>query len=400
MKLDGLWRKRRAHDLRTMAPYWRYMMSSGGVAIGFAVIMCIQGYATLLSGVQATSEMSPALTLSASLLIALSLLWNPARTYLVQPDLVFLLPKESKMNEYLLGAWKSGLMMSGLLTAAAVWLYWPFYRAVDTGSAADYCFSFVCLLALKALLYYGSWKERQFRYTADRIAFAAAKSIAALATCFALLRDGPSWQLAFLLILWAAYAAAIRLPAAYSLHWEHLLQLERRTISLHEAWFSLFTDLPHRVEVYKPRPYLNGLLRFIPYRKERAFHYKYWRSFLRSPLLIMAVRIILLEAVLIWLFPAAWSAAAIYVLFCWMLGLQLRSIQSAPTEPLLAAVIPLPAVRRTDAQRDVQRVSSVAAMLLMGVPLLLVAPFPLAAGCIAAAAAASIIYARRRRRSP
>lgn len=401
MKLEQLWKKRRETYLRRVMPYWRYVMSSGGVAMGFAAILAIQGYAELLKRTRMAEGggEGPLFTLlpaGAAVVLAAVLLWNRARTYLAQADIVFLLPVEARMREYVREAWAHGASMSFAAMAAALGLYWPLYHAAGFGSVLQYAAVCAALLALKALLYYGAWKERQFRYRTDRAAFAAVKWIAALATSYALLSGGTGGAMGIAAAIWLAYFAALRVPSAYRIHWEQLLQEEKRTVALHEAWFGLFIDLPGRAETYKPRPYVDALLRMIRYHRNNAYVYMFWRTFLRSSMFPIAVRLIVLEALLVWVFPLPWAAAAIYALFCWILGLQLRGLQTSWSEPLLVAIAPLPRKLRNRSQRKVQRAANVIGALLMAIPLFLAAPLPIAAGFAAAGAGSALLFARER----
>jgi len=400
MKLEGLWQKRRETYLRRVMPYWRYVMSSGGVAMGFAVILAIQGYASLLNRARTADVGDPLfawLPLGAAVILAAVMLWNRARTYIMQADLVFLLRRESGMKDYFRGAWRSGLSVSLAAAAAVLALYWPLYGAADYGSAGQYAAVCAALLALKALLYYGAWRERQFRYRSDRALFTSVKWMAALATAYALLGGVEGFAVVWSGAIWLAYALALRVPTSYRVHWEHLLEEERRTAALHEAWFCLFIDLPGRTETYKPRSYLNGWLKLIRYRKDNAYVYLYWRTLLRSSMFMIALRIVILELLMVWVFPYPWAAVFIYILFCWMLALQLRGLQSVWTEPLLAAMSPLPAALRSRSQRKVQRAANVIGALVMGIPLLFAATPLLAAVFAALGIASALLFSRPRR---
>ncbi len=396
MNLRRLWSERRAAYMREVLPYWKYVMSSGGMAMGFVVILTIQGYASLLNRTRAAGGADEWLPLGAAAVVALALLWNPARTYARSADLALLLRLESRMGAYFRGAWAWGSGMSAALTLAVLLLYWPLYDASRSGSAVSYAAAAVALAALKALLYAGAWRERRFRYGGARAAFAVAKAAAAFATAYALLRGPLDPADAGLALVWAAYAFALRAPRAHGVHWEHLLELERRTRSRHERWFGFFVDLPFQGETYRPRRYWNGLLRLLRYDAANAFRYMYWRTFLRSSMSALALRMIALEAALVWVFPHPWIAIALYVVFYWLIGLQLRGIQAPPTEPLLSAMSPQPPFRRAQSQRAVRRTAHVvAAALLAAAPAIAVSP-PLAAGCAAAGTAAAFFFARTR----
>jgi ABC-2 type transport system permease protein len=394
MKLELLWKRRRTDYLREALPYWRYVLSSGGAAMGFLFILSVQGYAFVLRALREGAIADSLLPVYAAAAITAALLWNPVRTYMKSPDLLFMLPMEGKMQAYFQGARRFGMAASFGGTALLLFLYWPLYEAAGYGSVRSYGAAAAITLAVKGLLYDGKWREGRFRYRTDRRLFQAVKAIAAFATCYVLL-GGVEQLLEYgIVLVWGLYAAAVKKPQTVPVHWEYLLQQEQRTAALHEKWFSFFVDLPHRQESYKPRIYLNGLLSLLSFRKSNAFLYLYWRTFLRSSMAVLAIRMIIIEGVLIALFPQSWTAVGLYGIFGWLLALQLRSIRSAPAEPLFAAMSPLPAKAREASQRTVQRMSTLIGVLLMAVPVFLVAPLLVAAGSMAVGAVVVFLFAR------
>jgi ABC-2 type transport system permease protein len=400
-ELGVLWRRRRSAYLRAVMPYWRYVMSSGGMAMGFAFILAVQGYAMVLTRMReagtGTGEIDPWLPAYAAGALTAVLLWNPVRTYVERPDFIYMLPMEGRIGAYFRGSWRSGAAMSIAATLAVLMLYWPLYDAARLGGAAAYAWAAALALGVKAILYFGAWKERQFCYQMDRMLFLGVKTLAVAATGYVLLRGELHLSsMVAIGVIWSAYALALRRPPAYNVHWERLLAEERRTILWHEAWFGFFVDLPHREAAYKPRAYMNGLLRAIRYRRENAFLYLYWRTFIRSSMFLFMLRMIALEALLIWIFPSTWAAVLIYGIFVWLMGLQLRGLQAAPSEPLLAAISPLPPVLRRRSQRAVQRLSNGIGVLLMTLPVFFVAPLPFAVGCAAVGSGSVLLFASGR----
>jgi len=399
MRLEALWQSRRERYLRDVLPYWRYVLSSGGAAMGFVAILATQGYFALLAQTRESGAAPWWLPAAAAGLAAFGLLWNPVRTYLREPDLVFLRPLEGRMDEYARAGRRLGLLWSGGWTVAALALYWPFYAALrgEEGGAPAYAVVCALLLLVKALLHRGAWIERRFRERALVAAFAAAKTIAAFATAYAALRGVDGFAaLAAYAAAWGGYAAALRLPDARGVRWERLLRQERRTRALHEAWFGFFVDLPSRASGYKPRPYWNPLLRLVRYERSNAALYMYWRTFLRSSILTLAARLVVLFAALVALFPAPWTAAAIYAAGCWLLGLQLRAVRNAPSDPLLSVVSPISAEERERALRAVQRSAGAIGVALMAAPLFASLSPVWAAGCMTFGLGTAFLFASRR----
>ena len=325
-------------------------------------------------------------------LLALALLWNPVRTYLKPPDLVFLLPLEGEARHYFRGAWVYGAAVSGAAAAFVFGLYLPFHRLTDAAPAPVLA---LVLMILKMLLYFGAWKERQFRSRAARALLTAVKTLAVFATVYALLRFRLSYGHLLLPLLWGAYAAAVKIPESYRIHWQHLLQLERRTQARIDAWFRFFTDLPQQAGTYRRRAYLDAILKPIRHTRRNAALYLYARTLLRSPEAAMIGRMIVLAAALIWLFPGPWSAAPIYIVFIWLIGMQLRGLPPPAGNPLLDAVSPIADAERRNARRKVRRMAVVAAAVILSVPLFILLEPGVAVACAGAGCLFSLLTAGR-----
>ncbi|WP_274363845.1 ABC transporter permease [Paenibacillus thermotolerans] len=386
--LEQLWLRRRQEERKETLPHWKYVFGSGFGLVSAGVIFGgFHAYVTALRYVERAGSIEVSLALIAAALLLPVLLWNPVRTYIIEPDIVFLSPAESRMDAYFRAPKRAGAVRSGLLTVAVLAAVWPFYSALG-GSTASYLLVAAGVLLMKAILFYGAWAEKQFESNRIRVLFVIVKAVAAFAAVSVLFRHPPSAALPAAAAVWGAYVLALRAPRRFAVHWERLIRAERRTVAAWEAWFNQFVDLPRREETYRRRPVIEAMLAGVPWGKAGAYTYLYWRTLLRSSIYSIAARLIALAYLFFFLFPGLWTGPLIYFLFLFLVGVQLRSVRRIRRDLLHLAVSPIPENDRQRAARAVVRKAQLLCALLLAVPL-----FWAAAGTAGIGAALSLIIA-------
>jgi ABC-2 type transport system permease protein len=372
---ERLWRERRTADLKDTLPYMKYVIGSGfGLLIAAAFIVAIQGYIVALREAEQSGSLAYPLEAIGAVLLTSILLWNPLRSYLTEADTIFLTPAESRMEIYFRAAKRLGTSVSGLIALSVLLLIAPYYLALG-GVLLQYMGIAAAIMAMKALLYYGAWKERQFESRSLRFLFLIVKIVAVFATVYALLRSS-SLLPAFLifLVVWIAYALSLRIPRSFLLNWEGLIREERRTREMVERWFSQFVDRPTNGETYKRRGYLQPILSLVSpaFGKGNPYHYLFWRRLLRSSLFMIVLRLLILYYLFLFLFPGRWIAVLLFALFALFIGAQLKSLRPARSEVIHLAVATVPEQESSAAIRAIRRMVHGFCILLMAVPLLFI----------------------------
>ncbi|WP_199618332.1 ABC transporter permease [Paenibacillus alkalitolerans] len=392
--LTELWRRRRNADAKETFPYWKYVFSSGfGLVAAAAVFLSIQGYIFLLREAEQTGGLPVSLPFAAASLLTVTLLWNPVRTYLTEPDIVFLTPAESRMTHYFRPAWNRGLLQSGFGVCAALLAIWPFFSALG-GTALVYGAVIIMTVVIKAILFFGSREEKRFDSPTYRIVFLAVKALAAFASIHLMFRFPLSVSIPAVVVVWAAYLLSLRLPGKFSVHWEYLIREERRKKAVTERWFSQFVDLPRSEETYRRRAYLQPLLTLASKNARNAYVYLYWRTLLRSSIFMILVRLMLLEYLFMFLFPGKWTSTAIYAGFVILAGIQLKSLETIRRDVLHLAVSPIPEEQRRLAVRTIRRSAHRAWNVLAALPLFAVMPWHFVITLTAAGVVAPVLFAR------
>lgn len=278
-------RKDRAAAFRSdVVPYFRYVMQSGfGLLVAAAVFTGIFGYANLLQDVP---ETLPAGWIGA-VAIAFVALWTPHRTYMRTADTVFLLPMEGAVvRHYIRPALQYAAAASVLRVLAVYLLYMPLYinapATMEIAQARPLWLPGLAFAAVAVWNAAGRWDERRAVSATARTTMGAARIAATFLMAWALL-NGPLVPALGLtgggMLLLAMIGRAIRRVA---LPWERLIREEARTVRSWRRFLSWFVDVPTEEARPTRRQWAAWFGDRLPWKRERAWHYWYAKTFARG----------------------------------------------------------------------------------------------------------------------
>ncbi len=364
--LEAVWGKRARDFRKEILPYIRYMGQSGFPAfLSLLFVSATIGYFSLLRHLP---EQFPFAAVGVAVLTP-AVCWSPLRTWLAAADTVFMMPRESQMGRYLRLSFRRGAIGSGLLAAAALVLYLPFYRHAEAPIGA------VAIVLISALLravhVQAAWRERQLCWPGIRrllrvLRWTLTGMMLAVWLSFQL------WQAVLFTLLAALLLGLVyKLPSRHRFPWERLIAEEERTRKRFYVFFGLFIDVPTLPSATARRAYLSWLLAFIPYGRRSTFSYLYTASLLRTETGGILLRLAALGSlVLYWLADAAlfggWGALLAYGLFLGIIGLQLGGLRHIHRYSVWHHVYPLPDTQRLEQYVKVDRIAlAVCAALLL-----------------------------------
>ncbi|MGI2295439.1 ABC transporter permease [Paenibacillus sp. GXUN7292] len=373
--LTKIWTSRSRAFLKEIFPYIRIMSMSGLPAVcSLFIIYFLISYFSFIHNIPAGFPIE-ALGIA---LLTLALCWSPLRTWLVQADIVFLMPKEHQMKLYMKRSYRRSLVQGILLLAVILLFYLPVYR--QAAEPNSLWLIAVAAAAVKAGNSYFGWRERRVVYDGARILLRCLRWLLTAAAVAAWL-IAAWWQaLLFSLLLAGLLAALHRLPVRYSFAWERLIREEAATRKRYYLLFGMFTDIPALMTRPHRRSYLAWLLGKIKYGPQHAYIYLYAAAIIRLELSGIIMRLIALGSfVLYWAASAAaWSgyAASLISIFCLLLiGLQLGSLMQLHKESVWKHVYPLSEKDRVKqfitVDRFVLLISAVWLCVVQAVPLML-----------------------------
>ncbi|WP_178022522.1 ABC transporter permease [uncultured Paenibacillus sp.] len=344
MELRTLRSRRKAAFWGKVLPYLPYVFQSGVAVLMLLLLIAFSAWYTAF-----LQNIPPGLPIRWILL----LLWGPLtvyagfRTYAQPADVIFLLPQETKMSAYLTPAFRNGLIYKLIGLYIVVLLAWPLYqRSGEGGVIQPLWLMMIVLLLLKALSAYGAWQELRITTSRARAGFRL------LRWCFLLLMTAawiwqPAWKSALFMVLVSLnYALILRFPMKHKIPWDNLIAAERSAAARVMLVLGWFVDVPAEGQKVVRRRWLSGIGNGIPWRPADAYRYLLVKTFVRSELLGIVLRLTLLGMVLAGWNDKSWLGPAIYLLFVFLAGTQLASIRQAHRDSPAASFYPLPAGAR------------------------------------------------------
>jgi len=369
MDLKELRRARRSRFMGSMLPYAGYIIQSGvAMVLLFVLIAFTAWYVSLLGNVPA------GLPIRWIMLVLLlpAAVHSSFRTYLQSPDTIFLLPQGHRMREYFRPAWISGIGWKSLRLAFILITLWPLYIRAEAAPKLLWATALL-LLGVKLLSSYGYWREQTM------ISGAASKAYALLRwAAGGLILSAWLWQpagrgLIFIALLSGAYAAALAVPGRHAVPWEKLIATEKNQGARALLVLGWFVDVPGREQRVNARRLLSRWGRGIPWKRDTAYRYLLTKSFARGDIFGIVMRMGVLSLILNWWNRGTLIGSGLYLLFLFVIGIQLFSLRKLHHESFWLTVYPLPeGTRAVNTTQFVFRIHLLGA-LLMWLPFLSVA---------------------------
>ncbi|PKH08882.1 ABC transporter permease [Planomicrobium sp. MB-3u-38] len=299
--LHDVWSKRLGSYTVEVQNYFKYIFT-GHIAVVLLFAIGAAGYA-YSDWVQNVPENFPGALLLA-VIFGVLLAYSPPSTLLKEADMVYFLPLESKLDEFLKPAIKWSFLSQLYLPVIAFIVSLPMVNALY-GLETSYLIGFPILLLIikwwnvqtefsfrKAFAGQKSWLDRLCRFV---LAFAFTYFYVDNLVLVAAL-------LLFAMILYGKWVQnrAAGLPFPY----EHFVRLEENRMLRFYQFANYFTDVPQIKGKIKQRSWLNWIYRFIGKNPEDAHYYLVWRTFIRSDeLFYLWVRLTLLTIAGVLLIP-------------------------------------------------------------------------------------------------
>ena len=346
MDLKSLRIQRRRQFWGEIIPYLGYVMQSG-VAVMF-LFMFIAFSAWYTSLVQHIPAGLPIRWIMLVALLPITVQSN-FRTYLQFPDVVFLLPQESKMKRYLSGSWISSVMYKLVGLTLVFLTAWPLYFRSDNAPKSFWTF-LILLFILKIISSYGGWKELSM------VSIRASKGYRLLRwVVMALGLSAWLWQpmgksLIYVLLLVVTYVVSLSFPVKHLVAWERLIAKEQSQIGRVMLVLGWFVNVPERQQRVYPRRLLSKVGSQLSWVRSSAYRYLITKSFVRSDIFGIVMRACILGILLVWWTRGSLLGSGIYLFFLFLVGVQLSSLQGYHRDSFWLNIYPIPTNSR---QRNV-----------------------------------------------
>lgn len=365
MDMKLLRAKRKGAFWGKIVPYFPYILQSG-VAVVLLILLIVFSawYTTLLRNVP------PGIPIRWIMLLLLTpiVIWSSFRTYLHQADAIFLLPLEKRMKEYLTPTFISGIIYKLMSLCIVLLIIWPLYIRADE-APKSLGITLLVLLVFKLISSYGGWQEIKMVSRRLRQGFRLLRWSAMLLLVAVWLWQPELHSLIYSVLLIATYLVAIRLAPRHTMPWEALIENERAQVSRVRMVLGWFIDMPAEGQKISRRRLLSGIGQKIAWGPATAYQYLLVKTLIRSELLGILTRLILLGILLVAWNGSTWWGVGIALFFVFLCGVQLASLYRMHEDSPAVSFYPLPSGSRLKTSlRLIYRIQLTAA-ILFSVPL-------------------------------
>ncbi|MEF2967912.1 ABC transporter permease [Paenibacillus sp. M1] len=365
MKLGELRSRRKSSFWSKVLPFLPYVFQSGVAVLFLLLLIAFSAWYT--SFLQNIPPGLPVLWIMLVLLGPLTV-YSGFRTYMQPADVVFLLPQETGMKEYLRPAQRSGIIYKLIGLYILLIILWPLYIRSGAEVRHPFWLFLVILLLLKLLSAYGAWQELRISTSRARAGYRL------LRWCFILLLLAawlwqPAWKSAlFTLLLGINYLLALRFPMKHNVPWENLIAAEKSGAARVMMILGWFVDVPAEGQKVVRRRWLSGVGNRIAWNRAGAYRFLLTKTFIRSELLGIIIRLTLLGMIVVGWNGKTWMGAAVYLFFVFLAGTQLTVLRHVHSDTPADSYYPIPAGSR---QRETV---ALAFRVLLGIVLLVWLP--------------------------
>ncbi|MFC6253839.1 ABC transporter permease [Secundilactobacillus hailunensis] len=320
--MNNLYRKRLASHLKEMFKYLRLVFNDHFV---FALLIFIGGLGLAYSN--GLKELQPNLWWAKPVIVVVLLLvlqMGRFATLFQDADVVFLLPREADIRQYLKGARLYSEGLAFIYELFGMFVLLPFIQVTDGMPVVDLAMIAVAQLLLKDSLFSlaivsrfqvkTSWLKQSFWF----------KWLAPLIILLVSVYGMPLIGLLLALILAVGLRVADRRFNAVPFDWWHAIGLENNRMLGVYRFFNLFTNVPMLKGVAKRRRYLDWLLNSVKATPKNTYLYLYSHGIVRSGEFSgLYLRLTILGMILLYFVRGTWLPIALAALFLYLIGFQL-----------------------------------------------------------------------------
>lgn len=336
-----LWKERFGTFAKETGSYLRYIFN-GHLVI---VVLFLLGTAAFYyqEWIETLKPDFPAAWIIA-LVLAAVLTYSPIQTFLTEADKIFLLPLETRLDDYFRKSITFSLSLQSYLLLLLLAVLMPLHVKIHGADFKSFFILFIALILIKWINILIRWNvqyfiEKNVKLTDSIIRFCI--NVVLLYFIFS------GAQLFF-----AAVPAAVLIMLYFyykkqtkdkGLKWEQLIEDEERRMNAFYRVANMFTDVPKLRDRTKRRKWLDWLVNIIPYKQDLAFSHLYLRTFARSgDYFGLLVRLTLIGGAALYFLLYGPGQILFALLFMYLTGFQLLPLWNHHQNKLWVGLYPVP----------------------------------------------------------
>lgn len=375
--MQSIWSKRFLHYIGEVQKYMRFVFT-GHLAIVFVFAVGAAGY-QYSEWLKVAPNDFPAEWLVA-IIIGAILSFSAPTTLIREPDQVYLLPLETKMQLYFKKALNWTFVSQVVLPAVAYIIAIPLLNAVTSLSASQIWTGLLIVVILK---YLNIQIEFNYRYGnrgkhvwIDR----GARLIISILTLQTVLTSGLGMAALIVLIFFGYNIGMRKKVTGQPVPYEHFVKLEQNRMMRFYRFANYFTEVPHLRGSVRRRGWLDFLYSWIPFKKEKTQLYLVFRTFIRTDdHFYLWVRLTAISALIVAFVDIPVVSWIVAGALAFATTIQLKYALLSSVEFRMDMLFPLPKQQRIEAVATLLRFflvlqAVIVAICSIGQPLFLITP--------------------------
>ena len=320
--MNKIWNQRLSQYQQKLLKYLRYVFNDHFVIALFFVFGAVcYGYFNFIDHYVHPLTVVDRVVAIITLMVILQI--GKFATLLQKPDIVFLLPNDYRINDYLIKARHHSMTMTALIQIGCGLITVPFLVRVLHFSWIEWAvllisqvlFKWMQLLFEETGLFDQKWNSSQMQFLKQGLPLIGIVGGILLS---------PWLSLGIAVIGWGGMLQ-LRKKASYQVFkWKDAIAAEDKRVMRIYKFFSLFTDVPEVHQKIKRRRYLDWLLPRIQQDSRQTYKYLYWRGFWRnSEYSGLFMRLTIIGVLLMLFINLKWVSLLIGLLFIYLTSFQL-----------------------------------------------------------------------------
>ncbi|MFZ3580256.1 ABC transporter permease [Virgibacillus sp. DJP39] len=323
---NAFFRNRLSEHMKEMSRYLRYIFN-GHTAV--AMLFFISAIAVYYQQWIANLPDGFPTALVVGIVFGLVASYSPVRTLLKEPDLVFLIAAESKMNAYFRNALLYSFVIQLYLILLVAAAFGPLYAATyPNRPGQSYLLIVVVLLIFKVWNLFANWWMLKVRAPGVRQTDLLTRSLLSIVVFYFLIQG----NMLFTAITTGLYIVVFLYDYNVSrkhtgIIWDLLVEKDRNRMQTFYRIANMATDVPHLKNKVKRRQWLASLVSNVSFQNKQSFNYLYRITFIRSgDYLGMYIRLIVIGGLFIYFVPQVWMKILFGFLFLYMSIFQMMTL--------------------------------------------------------------------------
>jgi ABC-2 type transport system permease protein len=340
-KIEEIWKARSHYFYNELMSYWRLIGASGLLAT--VVVLFILGvlyYQEFMDWIPHGFPVAGVL----ALLFAFFITRAPHRTLLEEADILFLTPLEKQMEGYFQQAFVYNLLVQTLGIAILLVICSPLYANMIAKNNDQLLLYFIIPMILNGWNLASSWTIQRLQDERKGQLHFLCRFLFHALFLYWFFTNGPIWWLlifSMLIMLLFLFDRQVKKDNGY--HWLHLLEMENRLKARFYHFASMFVDVPHLQSRVNKRMWLSFITRWLPFNSSQAYRYLYLKTFVRAnDYLGIFLRLLLVGIVVVYSIPDYYGQVVAYLLFLYMMSVQLKAMHGHHQRQFWFKLFPLP----------------------------------------------------------